>query len=491
MLNGNDTMRILTKIYLAGLAVVVLVATICGQDSSPAQSDTAILVADTTLPQPSTVKAASRSFTLSVNLPGASVHGFERTLMESKVGGYVKELGHLKDAVTGITKEVDIGTRVEKGDILAVLDAPEMLDELVEKEALVLKAESDAAQFVAAIRQAEAQTVSAQAALDEAKTDRRENESLQRLAQAECDNQQKLYNTQATTRELLTKAQSQLDAATAGLASADARIRTAEAFLLAARANVEKAKADHQSAVAGVKVANAKLARTKTLVEYANIRAPFAGVVTKRMVDHGTFVRPATSNSSAMPLFEVTRRDKVRLIAKVPMIRAGRVSAGQTVILHGVGGLPGVTVEGQVSRSSMVLDPESRMMEIQVDVTNPAQQAGWILQDRKWVKRDVIEPRDVVLKPGMVGTATILESWDDIPVVPASAVGISEGGNHYVFVVEETAGKKLCRRRMIDVAYNDASEVGISQGIAPGDIVIEKDIDKYTDGQQVAVQDGI
>ena len=486
-------MRVLLEVHLAGLAVVILVATGCGQDSitAPVENSGTIQTADKALPRADTVEAERRSFTLSVDLPGASVHGFETTLMEAKVGGYVQKIGRFKNAATGTSENVDIGTRVEKDDILAVLDAPEMLDELQEKEALVLQAESDVAQYAAAIRQAEAQRVSATAAWDEAKTERLEKEALQKFAQAEFDNQQKLYNTQATTRELLVKARSQLDAAIAGLVSADARIRTAEAFLPAAEASVEKAQADHQSAIARVRVASATLARTKTLVEYTNIRAPFAGVVTKRMVDHGAFVRPATSNSAAMPLFEVTRSDKVRLIAKVPMIRAERVKLGQPVIFHSIGGLPGLTVEGQVSRSAMVLDPNSRMLEIQVDLTNPVQQAGWIKQSRKWEKRQAFAARDVVLKPGMVGTATILESWENLAVVPTTAVDVNEGGNSYVLVVEEAGGKKYCRQRIVDVAFNDASEVGISAGISPGDVVVARNIDRLNDGQQVAAAGGI
>jgi multidrug efflux pump subunit AcrA (membrane-fusion protein) len=485
-------MRMLIEFYLAGLAVVVLVATGCGQDSvtAPAEKPRTILTADTKLPRADTVKAASRSFTLYIDLPGASVHGFESTLLEAKIGGYVKTLGQFKDAA-GTTEDVDIGTRVEKGDILAVLDTPEMFDELKEKEALVSHAESDVAQYAAAISQAEAQMVSAAASSDEAKTERLEKEALRKFAQAEFDNQQKLYSTQATTRELLVKAQSQLDAATAGLASADARIRTAAAFSQAAEANVRKAEADHQSAIARVKVANATLARINTLLEYANIRAPFAGVVTKRTVDHGTFVRSATSNSAAMPLFEVTRNDKVRLIAKVPMIRAERVKLGQPVIFHSIGGLPGVTVEGRVSRSAKVLDHNSRMLEIQVDLTNPVKHAGWVKRDRKWVEQKATVSRDVVLKPGMVGTATILESWENVAVVPTTAVGVNEGGNSYVLVVENTGGKNYCRQRVVDVAFNDASEVGISAGISPGDAVIAKNIDKLSDGQQVAEVDGI
>ncbi len=191
-----------------------------------------------------------------------------------------------------------------------------------------------------------------------------------------------------------------------------------------------------------------------------------------------------------MPLFEVMRSDRFRLIAKVPMIRSERVKIGQPVIFHSIGGLPGVAVEARVSRSAMVLDPDSRMLEIHVYLPNPAKQSDWIKQDQKWVKKKIDSPRAVVLKPGMVGNATILESWENLAVLPTTAVGFNEAGNAYVLVVEDVGGKTYCRRRRVDIAFNDASEIGISEGIAPGETFIANNLDKFTDDQQVAAVGG-
>ena len=64
----------------------------------------------------------------------------------------------------------------------------------------------------------------------------------------------------------------------------------------------------------------------------------------------------------------------------------------------GLGGLPGVRVAGKVTRSTVVLDHDSRMLRIDVHCTNPV---------------DVIDlDRQIELQPGMFCTVTVmLRHW--------------------------------------------------------------------------------
>jgi len=190
-------------------------------------------------------------------------------------------------------------------------------------------------------------------------------------------------------------------------------------------------------------------------------------VIARRMVDHGAFVRPAT-NSVAQPLFEITRNDKVRIVASVPVAKAPQVKLDQDVVCHTIGGLPGVRIAAKVTRSTVVLDHESRMLRIDVHCTNPL---------------DVMETdRQVNLQPGMFCTVTVtLRHWDELPVVPTSAVASDEYGNPYVMVVESG----LCRRQNVTIAFDDAIEVGLSSGIEVGAILVQRDIASLAEGQEV------
>ena len=66
-------------------------------------------------------------------------------------------------------------------------------------------------------------------------------------------------------------------------------------------------------------VAQAKLQRTQTLLQYARIVAPFAGVITARFVDPGAFI-PAATSGSAQSAAMVTLMDyrRVRVQVFVP-----------------------------------------------------------------------------------------------------------------------------------------------------------------------------
>ena len=111
--------------------------------------------------QVQTVTVEGREHREVIDLQGASVHGFQDTEIRAKLGGYVKSIG-IVDKL-----EVDVGSRVKKDDVLAVLDIPEMQNELAEKTAVVAQTESAVVQAEAAIAEAESVVVQSRAALDQ------------------------------------------------------------------------------------------------------------------------------------------------------------------------------------------------------------------------------------------------------------------------------------------------------------------------------------
>ena len=98
-----------------------------------------------------TYTVTGRAHVERVNLPGASVRGYETTRLMAKLGGFVREIKSVRD------EEIDIGTIVSKGTILAELDIPELGDELQEKVELVADARSAVLQAQAGIAQAQAE----------------------------------------------------------------------------------------------------------------------------------------------------------------------------------------------------------------------------------------------------------------------------------------------------------------------------------------------
>lgn len=128
-------------------------------------------------------------------------------------------------------------------------------------------------------------------------------------------------------------------------------------------------------------------------------------------------------------------------------------------VLDRVSVLPGESFEGKVSRFSAGLNPASRMLRVEVDLSNA----------------------EGKLRPGYYGYVTItLAKLEDNPVVPSSALVIS-GAEKYVFVVEGDTVKK----RVLTVNYEDGNVVGIASGLNKGDRVVRSGGGQLSDGQKV------
>jgi RND family efflux transporter MFP subunit len=447
------------SIQLVVLAVFAFASAGCGPDET---DDASTTPAKKPASEFETGLVTAKSYVEKIELPGASVHGFEKTQLMAKVGGYVKEI----KSISG--EEIDIGTLVVKGDALAILDVPEMQDQLAEKDALVRQAESMVAQADAIIKQREAGITLRKAEVKQAKANLAEKEALLKFSLAKKKRIGGLVKQGTIGAENLDEVQFSVDAANAAILAGNADVETADAEVAASKADLEKAKADKVSAEEHVKVAEANVAELNTLIGYATIEAPFDGIVTKRFVDHGAFVRPA-SNSGAMPLFEITRIDMVRVTVAVPNVETARIRSGQKTIVHSIGGAPGVRIGGDVTRMSQALDPTSRMMHIEVHFKNPLKQPG--------------SDRTVFLQPGMFGSVTVIvKEWDDLPVVPVGAVQTDSNGQAYVFVV---GTDRIAKRQDVEIVFNDAVFVGLRSGVKPGKIVVTKNAAGVKDGQSI------
>jgi HlyD family secretion protein len=458
-------MRIrISSLPILGLALATLVCSGCGPEASDEASNPAA-AGPTKKPagEFGTTMVTAKSYVEKVELPGASVQGFERTQLMSKIGGYVKEIKKIND------EEVDVGTRVKKGDVLAILDVPELLDQLAEKKALVRQAKSEVEKADAVIKQMQAGIMQREAEVKQANAARVEKNALLSFSQAKKKRIVDLVNQGTIGRDNLDEVTFAVEAAAAAITAAQADIETAEANVKAAQADLEKAKADKSSTEEHVKVAEAISSETQTMLGYANITAPFSGVITKRHIDHGAFVRPATSNSGAMPLFEITRIDMVRVAVSVPNVDTSKIKVGQKTFVHSIGGILGVSIRGSVTRMSHALDPDSRMMGLEVHLKNPLKQPNG--------------DREVTLRPGMYGSVTVIvKEWEDLPVVPSGAIQTDASGQTYVYVVN---GERIANRQDVEVAFNDAEFVGLRSGVSPGKTVVSQNASNVKDGQSI------
>jgi HlyD family secretion protein len=257
---------------------------------------------------------------------------------------------------------------------------------------------------------------------------------------------------------LVDESQSQLDVARASREAATAAVQSAEAATREAKAMIAKAEADHTAAAARLNVSKADLAHAQTMLGYATIAAPFDGIVTRRSIDTGHFVQPATGTSK--PLLVIARADQVRVSLDIPEMETALVDKGDPVHFD-VQSLNGRKLAAPVTRTSWSLDETNRSLRVEVDVPN----------------------ENAALRPGMYATGTIeLDRRENVLALPAAAIVRVDGAAYCCVVSDDKV-----RRRPVELGLRSGADVEILDGIGEQDEVVLARADLLVEGQAVDV----
>ena len=287
---------------------------------------------------------------------------YQEVELHAKVAGYIKRIN------------VDIGDHVKTGQVLAILDVPEL-------DAQVQGATAGVGQTREQITRAKSEVQQALANYDALHA---ESERLQQAAKAQPG--------------LI--AQQELDDAMAKDQSAAAQVDAAKSALSATQQQLGVSQADQL--------------RYTSLADYSRITAPFNGVVTWRYADTGALIQAGTSNAGSMPVVKLAEIDMLRLRLPVPESLAPFVHVGDTAQIE-VQAL-NKTFSGTVTRDTAALDPSTRTLQVEIDVANPKGQ----------------------LEPGMYAQVTLdIQRAGDALVVPIQAVDQS-GAQPVVMLVDSS-----------------------------------------------------
>src|SRR5882762_8544749 len=320
----------------------------------------------------------------------ATLEAFEETDIFAKVSGYLSDV------------RIDIGNHVKAGQVLAVIDVPEMKQELAE---------------------AKAQLASKQSSLESARRQLDHNKADLTLQSA-----------LAKDRDQLGEGRGFISDRTLDQVHANAEI---------AKADLGVAEANRDLAANQVDVAAATVEKIKTLLAYTQIVAPFDGVVARRQVNRGDLVQAATATRttpSAGSLFTVQRIDTIRVFCDVPENDVPHLHVGDPAIVK-PSGFDGKPFIGKVTRFSLRLDPETRDMRTEIDLPNPKEQ----------------------LYPGTYAEVSLeMNRRPGALTVPATAVGADDDGNFVYTIADNRITRLAVKTGLTD---NDRIEVtaGLSE----------------------------
>jgi len=344
-----------------------------------------------------------------IELP-ASIESDETAMLMARVEAYVGEV------------HVNIGDEVEAGQVLVLLEAPE----------LGQKADAQAAM----IEQLKAGEQVLLAELTAARTQLEVAGAQVRLKQSERDRRARLVSTGAISEQLLVES--------------EAALQSSSAMLAKYQNAIEIVKAKLSQGESEMAVGMAKLEQAKTLTDYLQIKAPFAGVVAERNVDPGNLVRPSNQGSSMKPLLVVAKIDKLRAVVHATTDVASKLAVGQ-VVQFVADDVPGKIFVGRLSRMAGTYNQRTRMMQAEIDLDNTP---DLVTGERP-------------LRSGSYGAVTIVLESATLPVVPESALR-KRGDRTSVVIVRDG----VCLMTPVKIAFQSGDRVAIAEGLVSGDRVV-------------------
>ena len=280
------------------LVTVAALAAACGK-AEPART-----AAEAAASGPRVVEVArvvEQPLDVDLSLPG-ELAPYQSVAIYARVSGFVKNV------------QVDRGSRVRAGDVLAVLDAPELIAQRSEAQSK--------------LQGAEAQLTAARARAD---ADRGTFEKLKAAS------------------------------ATPGVVAGN--------DVVVAGKTADASQSQVASAEQTVEAARQALNAVRDIEGYLRVTAPFPGVVTERSVHPGALVGPAGGAASTVPMFTVIENDRLRLVVPVPEAYTSGLKTG-TAIPFAVAAYPGQTFSGTIARISQSVNVTTRTMAVELDVQN-------------------------------------------------------------------------------------------------------------------------
>jgi len=324
---------------------------------------------------------------------------------------YAKESGYIKRLM------VDYGTHVKAGEVMAILEIPELQAQLQEDQAGIKNA-------------------------------------MNQVTRA--DHELSRYKAQYNALHLQYTRLNDVSQTQPGIV-AQQEVDDAQGKDLAASSQVDAGQSALEAAQSQLSVTRAKLVHDQSLFDYSKITAPFPGVVTERYANLGTLVQAGTG-SQAAPIVKLSEDDLFRLVIPVPESYVRYIKVGDPVDVR----VPSLnqTFPGKIARFAVDVKEDTRTMHTEVDVANLKR----LLMPGLYADADLT-----------------LEHKEDIPTVPLVAVNHEGGKTSvYVVnangVIEDrpiTLGIQTANDAEVVSGLNEGEEVVVSDrsGLKTGEHV--------------------
>ena len=411
------------------------------------------------------------SANVNVNVEPQAVDVTTEPAVIRPIPSYIEATGNLaSDAQTDVAPTVggkivevnfDIGSYVQKGDVLVRLDARDAAIRLEQARSQVEQQRRAVQQGEAGVEQAIANLRQTQARLGvrDGENFRIENFSQVKsitaqleLAEKELRRTERLLESGDVSRSTYDQRKSQRDALLGQLDEARSNAAVAIRAISTAQAAVDSARATVSSARAAVTTGETQVAQAQKAVTDNVIYSPISGYVSEKTADVGEFVTPNTPNSKVAT---IVRTSTLRMRIDIPEASIGKVSTGQGVSLQ-TSAYPDRNFAGTIVRIAPSLNQTARTLIVEAEVQNT----------------------EGLLKPGQFATVRVTQAKPEPAVmIPARAVK-AVGDINSVFVVKDGTA----REQIVQLGLLENDMIQVKNGVIEGDLVVTSDPSALTDG---------
>ncbi len=266
------------------------------------------------------------------------------------------------------------------------------------------------------------------------------------------------------------------------------QVNQAASALAGAQATLAKAKADYsrnsalfkqniiprrdydsvvqqlQSSDAQVKQADASLKQAQINLGYCKLASSMDAVMLSRGIEIGSLVGPSVT------AFQIADTKEMKAIFAVSDIEVGQLKQGQVQTLRSEA-LPGVQLEGQITRIAPSADQNTRTFDVEITIPN----------------------KDDRLRVGMIASLKLANNAS-APAATAATIPINavvrppeDPSGYAVYVAVDEGGKTIARMRTVRLGDIVGNEIAVDSGVAVGDRVVVRGATMVTDGEEIRI----
>jgi len=344
---------------------------------------------------------------------------------------------------------VDVGDRVQQGQLLAQVDDSILMATVAAAEAELAARQSDILRAQTQVSEARTRVEQARLQLQQAEADAIRLENLSRDGAIPQQQAEQARTTAQTAAQVWRSAQEQVRNQQQAVTVAEKRLTAQQAVV-------------------------AEVRRRRS---FALINAPITGAVVAKVSEVGNLVQPGTE------ILKLGDFSRIKVLVQVSELDRGSLQLNGTATVR-LDAFPGKTLSGTISRISPAADPTSRLIPVEVTIANPSNQIGSGLLARvsfgQPTPSRVVVPQTALQEKRRGKSSTANQAARPTP--PAQPNRQTSG---VLFVVSESGESPTVQSRQVKLGDRADGKVEILTGLQPGERFVVRSGKPLEDGEPI------